>query len=76
MSALANAATTQAQAPVVGCKKVGADFTGKKAKVFFTRHIVCLTAYDFCEIVIRFLLCHMLNVLTKSEHPLFISVMY
>lgn len=39
MSALANASTAQAQAPVVGCKKVGSDFTGKKAKVFFTRHI-------------------------------------
>ncbi len=39
MSALAEASTTQAQAPVVGCKKVGSNFTGEKSKVFFTRHI-------------------------------------
>ena len=39
LSALANVATAQTQAPVVGCKKVTSDFKGKKAKVFFTRHI-------------------------------------
>ena len=35
----ANAATTQTQAPVIGSKKVTADFKGEKAKVFFTRNI-------------------------------------
>ena len=39
LSALANVATAQTQAPVVGCKKVTSDFKGEKSKVFFTRHI-------------------------------------
>lgn len=39
LSSLANAATSQTQAPVIGSKKVTADFKGEKAKVFFTRHI-------------------------------------
>lgn len=39
LSSLANAATTQTQAPVIGSKKVTADFKGEKAKVFFTRNI-------------------------------------
>ena len=39
LSSLANAATMQTQAPVVGSKKVTSDFKGEKAKVFFTRHI-------------------------------------
>ena len=39
LSALANVATAQTQAPVNKKKKVTSDFKGKKAKVFFTRHI-------------------------------------
>lgn len=39
LSSLANAATMQTQAPVVGSKKVTSAFKGEKAKVFFTRHI-------------------------------------